>query len=255
MDGGLLHDDSTPLTPAAGIPARSTDAQLIRADFEAILRTKEAAFKAALDAKEAEYEASLKALKEGNRGVNVEGATLTWKKWGQKRQALSQEKSQRGLKGVANTEMPTWSAASWMVSSTHMVDLFCEHLLTSVPGNGSEADKIKALTKDQIYKVLDDDQTLKNLAAEVYHGVERLNSCEEVDASKLNAKFAADKNGFTYVYGDMDIYHGGLEGRYNLWTCFKTSLLTPPPNNRIHWQSRPKYIRHDGMGACQQSVR
>ena len=33
-----------------------------------------------------------------------------------------------------------------------------------------------------------------------------------VDARKMNNKFATDGNSFTYEYGDMEVYHGGLEG-------------------------------------------
>merc|ERR1719158_424777 len=38
----------------------------------------------------------------------------------------------------------------------------------------------------------------------------------DVDAAALNDKFSAAKDSFTYTYGGMDLYHGGLESLVGL---------------------------------------
>ena len=53
--------------------------------------------------------------------------------------------------------------------------------------------------------------TLK-LKTELKQAVAQLRQTAEVDASKLNEKFATDGNSFTFTYGGMELYHGGLEG-------------------------------------------
>jgi hypothetical protein len=85
-------------------------------------------------------------------------------------------------------------------------------LLDSVENGSSEADKIRQLTEDQIRAVLEDPETVQELSREIIVGIEELKQQDEVDANKMNAKFVAEGNGFTYVYGGMDVYHGGLEG-------------------------------------------
>ena len=100
----------------------------------------------------------------------------------------------------------------WMISSTAVVIRLCERLLVEVPTGESEADKIRQLTEDQIQAVLEDPKTVQELVRALMAGIEELNMQDEVDASKLNDKFVTDGSGFTFVYGDMVDYHGGLEG-------------------------------------------
>jgi hypothetical protein len=107
---------------------------------------------------------------------------------------------------------PTWAASMWMISSTAVAIRLCERLLVKVPTGTSEANKIRQLTKDQIQAVLKDPETVQELVRALMAGIEELNMQDEVDASKLNDKFVADGSGFSFVYGDMVDYHGGLEG-------------------------------------------
>jgi hypothetical protein len=50
------------------------------------------------------------------------------------------------------------------------------------------------------------------MKAELKDAVATLQKTKEVDAHLLNEKFAADKDTFTFRYGGMEEYHGGLEG-------------------------------------------
>ena len=96
--------------------------------------------------------------------------------------------------------------------------MIAESLLREVPSTAAavttEADQIKALNRVSIQAAIK--AALPAIVDFVLKGVEALNSLGEVDAGKLNDKFKADGTGFEYSYGDMEDYHGGLEGRIGL---------------------------------------
>jgi hypothetical protein len=74
----------------------------------------------------------------------------------------------------------------------------------------NEVDRIKKLTDDSIDKLVD--LAVKKFKAELKQGVAALRNVEDVDAGRLNEKFAADGGTFTFRYAGMDDYHNGLEG-------------------------------------------
>jgi hypothetical protein len=104
-----------------------------------------------------------------------------------------------------------WQAMRWMRSSTQVGDLMIEHvLLQAGMQHLSELNKMKSLSPEAIAAGMI--AAVPAAAAEMYHGVVALNEVEEADPVQLNGKFAADADSFSFVYGGIDIYHGGLEG-------------------------------------------
>jgi hypothetical protein len=188
----------------------------------------------ALEAKEIEHEAAMHALREAHKlalaAVKLEAFSMAVDKIKQTETSTrpTEETKQEEECEVDNVKpqvtneqapsppssgaAPTWTASMWMIASTAVVIRLCERLLVKIPTGKSEADKIRQLTKDQIQAVLEDPETVQELVRALMAGIEELNMQDEVDANKLNDKFVADGSGFTFVYGDMVDYHGGLEG-------------------------------------------
>jgi hypothetical protein len=107
---------------------------------------------------------------------------------------------------------PTWTAASWL-SSISIISILGDSLLAkSKKGvQWSEVERIKALTDAELNVAVDAaaDQFKDALRQELA----QLKAVAEVDANKLNEKFAADGSCFTFQFGGMEEFHEGLEGK------------------------------------------
>jgi hypothetical protein len=77
---------------------------------------------------------------------------------------------------------------------------------------GDEDEYTKSLAHTDIDRAVD--EAAAKLKQKMKDGLDQLKhqmQDGEVDAKKMNVKFAADSGSFEYEYGGMDVYHGGLE--------------------------------------------
>jgi hypothetical protein len=153
---------------------------------------------------------------------------------------------------------PTWTAASWL-SSLSIVSILGDSLLakSNKGAQWSEVERIKALTDAEL-------NTAINAAADQFKDTLRqelaqLKAVAEVDANKLNEKFAADGSCFTFQFGGMEEFHEGLEGKIGTLArmlvlsgcCHFTNLFSQTGRR----QPRPKNRRNGKMGAHDERLR
>ena len=102
------------------------------------------------------------------------------------------------------TNAPSWSVGSWLSSLQLLVSLSAA-LLDQAGHSGEEDEEsevIRRLNRRQISLAVD--EAAAEIKERLYEEVEKLQTGSGVvDASKLNAKFAANKDGFTFTYGGM----------------------------------------------------
>jgi hypothetical protein len=106
---------------------------------------------------------------------------------------------------------PSWSASSWLSSLMLVQTLSAALLDQTAETDSEESTKIKRLSRSQISRAVDIASIqIKEL---LYSEVEKLQRADGqvLDASALSDKFAASGDSFTFTYGSMDVYHGGLE--------------------------------------------
>ena len=101
------------------------------------------------------------------------------------------------------TNAPSWSVGSWLSSLQLLVSLSAALLdQAGDSGEDEESEVIRRLNRRQISLAVD--EAAAEMKERLYEEVEKLQTGSEVvDASKLNAKFAASKDGFTFTYGGM----------------------------------------------------
>ena len=104
---------------------------------------------------------------------------------------------------------PGWTTKSWL-SSLALLDTLSEVLLAESDHTSDEVSSIKNLSDEMIATAVD--AAAVRMKAELKDAVAALRKTKEVNAHVLNEKFAADKDTFTFRYGGMEEYHGGLEG-------------------------------------------
>ena len=107
---------------------------------------------------------------------------------------------------------PGWTATSWL-SSLPLLDILGRELLVVSAldtRTSEEADCIKALSTEAIDAAVD--AAASRIKGKLREAVAMLRQTTDVDARLLNEKFATDGNTFTFRYGGMEDYHGGLEG-------------------------------------------
>jgi hypothetical protein len=102
-----------------------------------------------------------------------------------------------------------WQALSWMGSSTPVLKDMTRNLLQHAQG-ASELEKIKSLQSGQVSGAVH--AAVPEIIRSLERAVFELNQQEHADSVALHSKFAADKHGFTYVYGSMKMFQAGLEG-------------------------------------------
>jgi hypothetical protein len=123
---------------------------------------------------------------------------------------------------------PTWTVTSWIVS-LNLMSALGNALLEYRIKDGThvaDVDLIKSLTNDEIDAAVD--AASQHLKTRLKQGINELRAEDEVDALKLNKKFAADADSFEFEYGSISDYHGGLE-----------SLIGHPSPNfaeRMEWE-------------------
>jgi hypothetical protein len=102
-----------------------------------------------------------------------------------------------------------WQALSWVSISTPVLKDIAQNLLQRAHG-ASELEKIKSLQLGQLSGAVHAavPEIIRSLACAVFE----LNQQEHADSAALHSKFAADEDGFTYVYGSMKMFQAGLEG-------------------------------------------
>jgi hypothetical protein len=113
------------------------------------------------------------------------------------------------IDGSCTSSIPRWTAESWLVSNKSVLKLLAARLLQHAPPGGTEADRITRLSPELIKKAVND--YLPDLEQEIIGGVSRLNTCVQKTALALNTKFTADENSFTFVYGGIETFYGGLQ--------------------------------------------
>jgi hypothetical protein len=105
-----------------------------------------------------------------------------------------------------------WTALCWLNSLT-LAEVISDSLLdaSEAAENADDVTCIKGLSDKDIDRAID--SIVPNLKMKLKYAVAELRAerCE-VDAVKLNQKFAADGECFTFNYGGMKEYHAGLEG-------------------------------------------
>jgi Leucine-rich repeat (LRR) protein len=102
---------------------------------------------------------------------------------------------------------PTWMASSWLTSLS-LIQILSKSLLGSGKQQ-TDLERIKTLNTKSISEAVDNaSRQWKVLLCEA---VADLRNTECADASLLNDKFASDGDSFTFRYGGMEQYHGGLE--------------------------------------------
>jgi hypothetical protein len=77
-------------------------------------------------------------------------------------------------------------------------------------GAQEEVVSVRELSDGAISRAVE--KAVEKLKAELQQGVAALRSMEDVDAGRLNEKFAADGGHFTFRYAGMAEYYDGLEG-------------------------------------------
>jgi hypothetical protein len=114
-------------------------------------------------------------------------------------------------KANSSKTAPSWSASSWLSSLMLVQTLSAALLDQTVDTDSEESAKIKGLTRSQIRQAVD--MASLQIKELLYSEVEKLQRTDGqvLDASALSDKFAASGDSFTFTYGSMDIYHGGLE--------------------------------------------
>ena len=108
---------------------------------------------------------------------------------------------------------PSWTFLSWLSSLTVLQPLAVE-LLKQKPSNQTEAEYAKQLNSQHVQAAFDRAApAMRSGLCESHH---KLRSQVDLDAVALNDKFSAAKDSFTFTYGGMDLYHGGLEALVGL---------------------------------------
>jgi len=152
---------------------------------------------------------------------------------------------------------PTWTTASWL-SSLSIISILGDSLLAKSKKGAqwSEVERIKALTDAELDAAV-------NVAADQFKDTLRqeltqLKAVAEVDANKLNEKFAADGSCFTFQFGGMEEFHEGLEGKIGAclacW-CFLAAAISQTVSLKLHRQPRPANRRNGQMGAHDERLR
>jgi hypothetical protein len=157
----------------------------------------ELALTAMKESMQVEHEAAMRALKGGID--HVHDATLK----------QDESKVVEGSSVVEEGAL-SWTAKSWLASSTAAFEILGLHLQNEARASGSQADKVKSLTQEDFRRAIR--KSTEALAEEFTKAVAILNEQTVVDASELNTKFEASNENFTFVYAGMDAYHAGLEG-------------------------------------------
>ena len=119
------------------------------------------------------------------------------------RRGVHLERTQDGLGA------PGWTAKTWLSSLT-LLDILSKALLGESGHISDEVNSIKGLSDEMIAAAVD--EAAAQMKTELQSAVAILRKIKEVDAQVLNEKFAADNDTFTFRYGGMEQYHGGLEG-------------------------------------------
>jgi Leucine-rich repeat (LRR) protein len=121
------------------------------------------------------------------------------------------------LKAAANSAHgsyaePTWTAASWL-SSLSLISILSDSLLASSKSGtqSSEIDRIKALSDNELDSAVD--SAAAYFKATLRQELAQLKTVKEVNANKVNDKFLANGNCFTFAFGGMKEFHEGLEGK------------------------------------------
>ena len=127
-------------------------------------------------------------------------------------------------------EDSAWTCTKWLAS------LELHHLISAAlrPPEDKQFEKVKALTRDEITKLLAAAK-LEGLVDAVVAGVEKLQEQGASTGQELNNKFATEAK-FEMKYGSLDLFYGGLE-----------SLIGPP-------QARTSRRRHN-QAACSRAQR
>eukprot|EP00935_MAST-01C_sp_MAST-1C-sp1_P000490 g490.t1 len=112
-----------------------------------------------------------------------------------------------------------WTAKGWL-TSLGIVSELAHALLDQAPGRKAggasggadhQDTQIKSLSEDDIDNAIDNASVaLKDMLKQE---IKKLKSMDEVSPDGLNAKFQAEGKSFTLGFGDVDIFHGGLEAR------------------------------------------
>jgi hypothetical protein len=146
------------------------------------------------------------------RCLEQQTATVLGERVGKK---VRGENKQRSRLVTVKQGQPSWNAATWL-ASLPLVSILSDALLSqsTIPiaqrgGKVDEVVRIRALRDDQINAAVD--AAARTYKEELRRGVSNLRKEEHVDAGQLNDKFVADGSCFTFEFGGMAQYHGGLE--------------------------------------------